>query len=115
MDYPSPIVNAIVAIAAFSVAAGVLWILLRSPLGARFVAVPAGERWRSQPTPLFGGVGIFAGFAAGVGVALAAGIIEWNGELGGILAGVTIVFVAVAAAYLGGLDAAFNFLIQRIL
>jgi UDP-GlcNAc:undecaprenyl-phosphate/decaprenyl-phosphate GlcNAc-1-phosphate transferase len=94
VDYPSPIVNAIVAIAAFSVAAGVLWVLLRSPLGARFVAVPAGERWRSQPTPLFGGVGIFAGFAAGVGVALAAGIIEWNGQLGGILAGVTIVFVA---------------------
>ncbi|HEU5143227.1 MAG TPA: preprotein translocase subunit SecE, partial [Solirubrobacterales bacterium] len=27
---------------------------------------------------------------------------------------VTIVFVAVAAAYLGALDAAFNFLIQRI-
>jgi UDP-GlcNAc:undecaprenyl-phosphate GlcNAc-1-phosphate transferase len=94
VDYPSPIVNAIVAIAAFSVAAGVLWVLLRSPLGGRFVTVPAGERWRSQPTPLFGGVGIFAGFAAGVGVALAAGIIEWNGELGGILAGVTIVFVA---------------------
>jgi UDP-GlcNAc:undecaprenyl-phosphate GlcNAc-1-phosphate transferase len=94
VDYPSPIVNAIVAIAAFSVAAGVLWVLLRSPLGARFVTVPAGERWRSQPTPLFGGVGIFAGFAAGVGVALAAGIIEWNGELGGILAGVTIVFAA---------------------
>ena len=94
VDYPSPIVNAIVAIAAFSVAAGVLWVLLRSPLGARFVTVPAGERWRSQPTPLFGGVGIFAGFVAGVGVALAAGIIEWSGELGGILAGVTIVFVA---------------------
>jgi UDP-GlcNAc:undecaprenyl-phosphate GlcNAc-1-phosphate transferase len=94
VDYPSPIVNAIVAIVAFSVAAGVLWVLLRLPVGARFVAVPAGERWHSQPTPLFGGIGIFAGFAAGVGVALAAGIIEWNGELGGILAGVTIVFVA---------------------
>ena len=94
VDYPSPIVNAIVAIAAFSVAAGVLWFLLRSPVGARFVAVPAGERWRSQPTPLFGGVGIFAGFVAGIAVAVGAGIIDWSGELGGILAGVTIVFIA---------------------
>ena len=41
-----------------------------------------------------GGVGIFAGFAAGIAVALASGIIEWTSELGGILAGVTIVFVA---------------------
>ena len=53
-----------------------------------------GERWSEQPTPTFGGVGIFAGFAAGIAVALASGIIEWSGELGGILAGVTIVFVA---------------------
>jgi UDP-GlcNAc:undecaprenyl-phosphate/decaprenyl-phosphate GlcNAc-1-phosphate transferase len=94
VDYPSPIVNAIVAIAAFAVSLAVLSLLLRSPLGARFVAVPAGERWREQPTPLFGGVGIFAGCVAGVGVALAAGIISWNAELGGILGGVTIVFVA---------------------
>jgi UDP-GlcNAc:undecaprenyl-phosphate/decaprenyl-phosphate GlcNAc-1-phosphate transferase len=94
VDYPSPIVNAIVAIAAFAVSLAVLSLLLRSPLGARFVAVPEGERWREQPTPLFGGVGIYAGFVAGVAVALAAGIISWNGELGGILGGVTIVFVA---------------------
>ena len=94
VDYPSPIVNAIVAIAAFSVAAAVLWLLLRSPFGARLVAVPTGERWSERPTPTFGGVGIFAGFAAGIAVALASGIIEWTGELGGILVGVTIVFVA---------------------
>jgi len=93
VDYPSPIVNAIVAIAAFAASLAVLSLLLRSPIGARFVVVPAGERWREQPTPLFGGVGIFAGFVAGVGVALAAGIIDWNSELGGILGGVTIVFV----------------------
>jgi UDP-GlcNAc:undecaprenyl-phosphate GlcNAc-1-phosphate transferase len=87
-------VNAIVAIAAFSVSIAVLSLLLRSPVGARLVAVPSDERWHEQPTPTFGGVGIFAGFAAGVLVALGAGIIEWSGELGGILAGVTIVFVA---------------------
>ena len=86
--------NAIVAIAALSVSAAVLWLLLRSPVGARLVAVPSDERWHAEATPAFGGVGIFAGFAAGVLVALAAGIIEWSIELGGILAGVTIVFVA---------------------
>ena len=85
---------AIVSIAAFSVAAAVLWLLLRSPLGARLVAVPSDERWHEQPTPTFGGVGIFAGFVAGIALALASGAVEWSGELGGILAGVTIVFGA---------------------
>jgi UDP-GlcNAc:undecaprenyl-phosphate GlcNAc-1-phosphate transferase len=87
-------VNALVAMTAIAVSSAVLWLLLRSSVGARFVAVPAGERWREQPTPLFGGVGIFAGFAAGIGVALVADVIDWSNELGGILAGVTIVFVA---------------------
>jgi UDP-GlcNAc:undecaprenyl-phosphate/decaprenyl-phosphate GlcNAc-1-phosphate transferase len=87
-------VIAIVSIAAFAVAAAVLWLLLRVPAGARLVAVPSDARWHTQPTPLFGGVGIFAGFSAGVLLALATGAIEWSGELGGILAGVAIVFVA---------------------
>ena len=94
LDYPFAVVNAIVAIAALSVSAAVLWLLLRSPIGARFVAIPSDERWHAEATPTFGGVGIFAGFAAGVLVALATGVIEWSGELGGILAGITIVFVA---------------------
>jgi len=94
LDYPSAVVNAIVAIAALSVSAAVLWLLLRSPVGARLVAIPSDERWHAEATPTFGGVGIFAGFAAGVLVALATGVIEWSSELGGILAGVTIVFVA---------------------
>jgi UDP-GlcNAc:undecaprenyl-phosphate GlcNAc-1-phosphate transferase len=87
-------VNALVAISALAVSCAVLWLLLRSSVGARLVAVPTEARWHKQPTPLLGGVGIFAGFVAGVGLALAAGIIDWNGELGGILAGVAIVFVA---------------------
>ena len=94
LDYPFAVVNAIVAIAALSVSAAVLWLLLRSPVGARLVAIPSDERWHAEATPTFGGVGIFAGFAAGVLVALATGVIEWSSELGGILAGVTIVFVA---------------------
>ena len=93
LDYPFAVVNAIVAIAALSVSAAVLWLLLRSPVGARLVAIPSDERWHAEATPTFGGVGIFAGFAAGVLVALATGVIEWSSELGGIFAGVTIVFV----------------------
>jgi len=83
-----------VALAAFPVTVAVLWALLRSPAGARLVAVPTGERWHAETTPTFGGVGIFAGFVAGVLAALAIGAVEWSGELGGILAGVTILFVA---------------------
>jgi UDP-GlcNAc:undecaprenyl-phosphate/decaprenyl-phosphate GlcNAc-1-phosphate transferase len=96
LDYPFPVVatSLIAAVAAFTVCFAVLWLLLRSPAGARMVAVPSSERWHDQPTPLFGGVGIFAGFVAGLGLALATGAVEWSGELGGIVAGVTIVFVA---------------------
>jgi UDP-GlcNAc:undecaprenyl-phosphate/decaprenyl-phosphate GlcNAc-1-phosphate transferase len=94
LDYPFPVVIAIVSVAAFSVAAAVLWALLRSSVGARLVAVPSDQRWHEQPTPTFGGVGIFAGFATAVALSLATGAVEWSGELGGILAGVTIVFLA---------------------
>ncbi len=86
--------DAIGAIAAFPLTVAVLWLLLRSPAGGRFVAVPSDERWHEQPTPTFGGVGIFAGFVGGVLLALAVGAVEWSDELGGILAGVTLVFAA---------------------
>ncbi|MBA3400592.1 MAG: hypothetical protein H0U05_01250 [Actinobacteria bacterium] len=86
--------DAIVAIAAFPVTFAVLWALLRTPLGGRLIAHPSGERWHAETTPTFGGVGIFAGFAAGVGVALATGAVEWSGELGGILGGAALLFTA---------------------
>jgi UDP-GlcNAc:undecaprenyl-phosphate GlcNAc-1-phosphate transferase len=87
-------VNGIVAIVAFLVTAAALQLLLRSPAGRRLVAVPTDERWHEQPTPTFGGIGIFAGFLAGVLLGLATGAVEWSGELAGILAGVSIVFAA---------------------
>jgi len=87
-------VDAIVAIAAFPVTVAVLWALLRSPAGGHLVAVPTGERWHAETTPTFGGVGIYAGFLGGVFLALAVGAVEWSGELGGILAGVTLLFIA---------------------
>jgi UDP-GlcNAc:undecaprenyl-phosphate/decaprenyl-phosphate GlcNAc-1-phosphate transferase len=94
LDYPFQAVDAIVAIAAFPVTVAVLWALLRSPAGGRLVAVPTGARWHAEATPTFGGVGIFAGFVAGVIAALAIGAVEWSGELGGILAGIALLFVA---------------------
>jgi UDP-GlcNAc:undecaprenyl-phosphate/decaprenyl-phosphate GlcNAc-1-phosphate transferase len=87
-------VDAIVATAAFPVTVAVLWGLLRSRLGDRLVAHPSGERWHDAPTPTFGGVGIFAGFVAAVGLALAVGALEWSSELGGILAGSALLFAA---------------------
>ncbi|MDQ3162233.1 MAG: hypothetical protein M3Q92_05295, partial [Actinomycetota bacterium] len=78
--------SAAVAIAAFPVAALVLWTLLRSPLGGRLVAVPSGERWHERATPSFGGVGIFCGFAAGILLAIAVGAVDASSELLGVLA-----------------------------
>jgi UDP-GlcNAc:undecaprenyl-phosphate GlcNAc-1-phosphate transferase len=87
-------VEAAVTVAALPVTYAVLWGLLRTPVGKRLVALPSGERWHGQPTPTFGGVGIFAGFLGAVLLALATGALEWSAELGGMLAGITLVFVA---------------------
>ena len=87
--------SAAVTIAALPVAAAVLWALLRSArLGNRLVAHPTGERWHDAPTPTFGGVGITLGLFAGVGCALAAGVVDASGELLGVLGGCAILFVA---------------------
>ena len=91
--------SAIVTIAAFPVAALVLWTLLHSALGARalaerLVALPTGERWHERATPSFGGVGIYAGFAAGVLLAIAVGAVDASSEILGVLAGATLLFAA---------------------
>ncbi len=85
--------NAVAAIAALSVAALVITVLLRARIGDRLVAAPSGERWHERATPVFGGVGIFLGLAAGVGVAVAFGA-EASTELAGILGGCAVLFVA---------------------
>ncbi len=86
--------NAIAAAAALPVAALVLAGLLRAGVGGRLVAAPSSERWHERATPTFGGVGIFAGLVAGVGLAVAVGAVEPTRELGGIVAGCAILFVA---------------------
>jgi UDP-GlcNAc:undecaprenyl-phosphate/decaprenyl-phosphate GlcNAc-1-phosphate transferase len=86
--------SAAVAIAALPVASLVLWALLRSPLGSRLVRAPSGERWHETSTPLFGGVGIYCGLMAGIGLALATGALEASRLLAGIVAACSILFVA---------------------
>jgi UDP-GlcNAc:undecaprenyl-phosphate/decaprenyl-phosphate GlcNAc-1-phosphate transferase len=87
-------VIAAVAVVALPVTALVAWALLRSPVARRIVAAPSRDRWHEQATPSFGGVAIFLGFAAGVGLAIAAGALPASTELFGILGGCTIVFLA---------------------
>jgi UDP-GlcNAc:undecaprenyl-phosphate GlcNAc-1-phosphate transferase len=86
----------------FPVAAAVIWALVRSPLRRRLVAAPQLDRWHTRTTPLLGGVGIFAGFVAGIGAGLATGATHTGRELLAILGGCAILFVA------GVLDDAFS-------
>src|SRR5919204_3854644 len=84
---------AIVA-AAFPTTIAALWALVRTPLARRVVAAPRRDRWHTTATPLLGGVGIFAGFLAAVGGALAVGAAPASGALLGIVGGAAILFAA---------------------
>ena len=86
--------STIAAVAALPAAALVVWAALRSPLASRLVAAPSADRWHERPTPLLGGVGIFAGVAAGIWLAVAAGAMPATKELAGIFGGVALLFVA---------------------
>jgi UDP-GlcNAc:undecaprenyl-phosphate GlcNAc-1-phosphate transferase len=81
-------------VVASPIAALTIWGLLRSPLASRFVAAPSRDRWHEQATPTLGGVGIFAGFAAAVLLAVAISATGRSSELFGVLGGAAIVFVA---------------------
>ena len=84
-----------VAVAAgLPVVAIVIWTVVRSPLARVVVAAPRQDRWHTRATPLLGGVGIFAGFLAGIGACLAAGAAPAAKELLGIVAGCAILFLA---------------------
>src|SRR3954454_1808979 len=95
--------SAAAALVAYPVAALVLYVLLHSSIAQRFVARPREDRWHKRATPYLGGVGIFAGFAAGIAVALAVGAVPGAHEqILGILGGCALLFVA------GLLDDAFS-------
>ena len=83
-----------VAIVALPASAVAIWLLLGSPLARRLVALPSADRWHDAPTPMLGGIGIFAGFSAGLWLAAAAGAFEVDESLVGIYAGCALVFLA---------------------
>jgi UDP-GlcNAc:undecaprenyl-phosphate GlcNAc-1-phosphate transferase len=68
--------------------------IVRSQLGRRVVAAPRRDRWHTRATPLLGGVGIFAGFLAAVGAAVAIHAAPASKELLGIVGGCAILFFA---------------------
>jgi UDP-GlcNAc:undecaprenyl-phosphate GlcNAc-1-phosphate transferase len=68
--------------------------LLHTPAARHVVAAPREDRWHTRSTPLLGGPGIFAGFLVAVGIALAANLIPSSRELGGIVGGAAILFLA---------------------
>jgi UDP-GlcNAc:undecaprenyl-phosphate GlcNAc-1-phosphate transferase len=87
--------SAAAALVAYPVAALVLYVLLRSSLAERFVARPREDRWHKRATPYVGGIGIFAGLAAGILAAVAVGAVTGSHEeVLGILAGCAVLFVA---------------------
>jgi UDP-GlcNAc:undecaprenyl-phosphate/decaprenyl-phosphate GlcNAc-1-phosphate transferase len=85
-------VSAAVAFVGAPVTAFLVWALLRSPLARRLVAAPSHDRWHERETPTFGGVAIFAGLAAGVGLAAAAHAVDGGWRLAGIVGGAALLF-----------------------
>ena len=86
--------TAVAALIALPASLLTIGLLLRAPIARRVVAAPSADRWHRQDTPLFGGVGIFAGLLAGVGLALLTGSVHATNELLGIVGGCAILFVA---------------------
>ena len=89
--------------AALPAASVAIWALLRSPVARRLVALPSDDRWHDSPTPIIGGIGIFAGFSTGLWAAAAVGAFEPSRPFVGVYAAVALVFVAGLADDLFGL------------
>jgi UDP-GlcNAc:undecaprenyl-phosphate/decaprenyl-phosphate GlcNAc-1-phosphate transferase len=87
-------VSTVVALAALPTAVAVVWALLRSSLSRSLGRTPDASRWRGSATPLVGGVGIWAGFAVGVWLTVAAGPLDASTRLVGLFAGATLLFAA---------------------
>jgi UDP-GlcNAc:undecaprenyl-phosphate GlcNAc-1-phosphate transferase len=91
---PFALVTYVAALLALPVSALAIWLALRSPLARRLAREPGGDRWRTDRTPLVGGIGIALGLLAAAGAALATGAVDGSGEVLGILAGSALLFVA---------------------
>jgi UDP-GlcNAc:undecaprenyl-phosphate GlcNAc-1-phosphate transferase len=83
----------VTALAAAPIAFAVIAALLRWPRALKaFGADPRPDRWHTSPTPTFGGVGIFGGFAVSVLVATAIGNVGIARDLVMIVVAAGIVF-----------------------
>ena len=82
------------ALAALPASVLAIWALRRTPAARHVVAAPRADRWHTRSTPLLGGSGIFAGMLVAAGLATATGVVPASRELGGILGGCAILFVA---------------------
>src|SRR4051794_34008910 len=83
-----------VALIAFPVTLVAIALLLRSPLARWVVSRPSTQRWSAHATPTLGGDGTYLGVVAGCLAAVAAGSTQLGSELGGVLAGITLLFLA---------------------
>jgi UDP-GlcNAc:undecaprenyl-phosphate GlcNAc-1-phosphate transferase len=86
-------VSTLAALAAFPAAALSIWALLRSRFARNLERAPEETRWRTAPTPLVGGIGIYLGLTAGIGLAVL-GPLGVNKQLIGIFAGASLLFLA---------------------
>jgi UDP-GlcNAc:undecaprenyl-phosphate/decaprenyl-phosphate GlcNAc-1-phosphate transferase len=94
--------SALVSAIAFPVCATVIWIALRTPLAVRMAAQPSSERWHTRETPAVGGIGVFTGMLAGVGLAIAVGAVSGSDTLLSIIGAAGLLFAV------GLLDDAFG-------
>jgi UDP-GlcNAc:undecaprenyl-phosphate GlcNAc-1-phosphate transferase len=88
------VIVAAAALAAFPASLLTIWVLLRTPAARHVVAAPRADRWHTRSTPLLGGSGFLAGLLVASGIALLVGAIPATRELGGILAGCTLLYAA---------------------
>jgi UDP-GlcNAc:undecaprenyl-phosphate/decaprenyl-phosphate GlcNAc-1-phosphate transferase len=86
-------VSTLAALAAFPAAVLSIWALLRSRFARNLERAPEETRWRTAPTPLVGGIGIYLGLTVGVGLAVL-GPLGADRQLIGIFAGASLLFLA---------------------
>jgi UDP-GlcNAc:undecaprenyl-phosphate/decaprenyl-phosphate GlcNAc-1-phosphate transferase len=86
-------VSILAALAALPAAVLSIWALLRSRFARNLERAPEETRWRTAPTPLVGGLGIYLGLTVGIWLAVL-GPLQASEQLVGIFAGASLLFLA---------------------
>lgn len=79
---------ALVVVQTFVIAAAATWVVRGLARRRRWLAPPRPDRWHREPTALYGGVGIFAGFALGL-----LWFVPWSTFTGALLVLTAVMFV----------------------